>query len=126
MPVNPATIPNTPVNAPLARNILPVSSSHSATDTPNSSSPVAILTQDRQVEVLTPCIRQHDRFVHPSGKPLQPGTVIICKDLPFIVFSNGKIYNFTGGNMGQLYIVILANTNSWLKPLIVLVLSLIY
>ena len=103
-PVNPATIPSTPVNAPLARHILPDGSSHSATDTSNSNSPVANLTQDRQVEVLTPCMRQHDRFVNPSGKPLQPGTVIVCEDLPFIVSSNGKICNFTGGNMGQLYI----------------------
>ena len=51
-----------------------------------------------------PCMRQHDRFVDPSGKPLQPGTVIICEDLPFIVSSNGKIYNFMGGNIKQLYI----------------------
>ena len=49
-------------------------------------------------------MRQHDRFVDPSSKPLQPGTVIICEDLPFIVSSNGKIYNFTGGNIKQLYI----------------------
>ena len=104
MPVNPATIPSTSVNAPLARSILPDSSSHLATDTSNSKSPVAILSQDRQVELLTPCMRQHDRFVDPTGKLLQPGMVIVCEDLPFIVSSNGKIYNFTGGNMGQLYI----------------------
>ena len=52
-----------------------------------------------------PCMRQHDRFVDPEGKPLQPGMVIFCKDLPFIVSANGKIYNYTGGNMKQLYIV---------------------
>ena len=51
-----------------------------------------------------PCMRQHDRFVDPQGKPLQPGTVIFCEDLPFIVSANGKIYNYTGGNMKQLYI----------------------
>ena len=100
MPLNPATIPSTPVNSPLARSILPDSSRHLATDTSNSNSPVAILTQDKQVEVLTPCTRQHDRFVDPSGKPLQP----VCEDLPFIVSSNGKIYNFIGGNIKQLYI----------------------
>ena len=66
---------------------------HSASDAPNT------LPSDRQVEALTPCTRQHDRFVIPSGKPLQPGTVIVCKDLPFVVSINGKIYNFTGGNM---------------------------
>ena len=49
-------------------------------------------------------MRQHDRFVNPSGKPLPPGTVIVFKDLPFVVSSNGKMYNFTGGNMRQLYI----------------------
>ena len=103
MPVNPATIPSTAVNVPLARSVLPDNSSHSATDTSNPKSP-AILSQDRQVELLTPCMRQHDRFVDPTGNPLQPGTVIVCEDLPFIVSSNGKIYNFTGGNMGQLYI----------------------
>ena len=49
-------------------------------------------------------MRQNDRFVDPSGNPLQPGTVIVCDDLPFVVSNNGKIYNFTGGNMKQLYI----------------------
>ena len=58
----------------------------------------------RQVEVLTPCTRQYDRFVDPQGRPLQPGTVIFCDDLPFIVSANGKIYNYTGGNMKQLYV----------------------
>ena len=103
-PVNPATIPSAPVNSLLARGILPDNNSHAATNTPNSNSPVAICTQDKQVEALTPCIRQHDRFVDPSGKPLQPVTVIICKDLPFVVSSNGKICNFMGDNMKQLYV----------------------
>ena len=51
-----------------------------------------------------PCMRQNDRFVDPSGNPLQPGTIIVCNDLPFIVSNNSKIYNFMGGNMKQLYI----------------------
>ena len=51
-----------------------------------------------------PCIRQNDKFVDPSGNPLQPGTLIVCNDLPFVVSNNGKIYNFMGGNMKQLYI----------------------
>ena len=101
MPVNPATLPTTPVNPPLARS----NNSHTVTDTSNSNSPIAILTQVKHAEVLTSCMRQCDRFVDPTGKLLQPGTVIVCEDLPFIVSSNGKIYNFTGGNMGQLYIV---------------------
>ena len=50
------------------------------------------------------CTRQHDRFVDPNGKPLQPGMVIFCDDPPFIVSANGKIYNHTGGNMKQSYI----------------------
>ena len=77
MPVNPATLPSTPVNSPLSRSILPDNSSHAVTDTSNSKSPIAILTQVKQAEVLTPCIRQCDRLVDPTGKLLQPGTVIV-------------------------------------------------
>ena len=51
-----------------------------------------------------PCTRQHDRFVDPECKPLQLGMVIFCEELPFIISNNGKIYNFAGGNMKQLYI----------------------
>ena len=40
----------------------------------------------------------------PQVSHSQPGTVIVCEDLPFVVSSNSKIYNFTGGNMKQLYI----------------------
>ena len=43
-------------------------------------------------------------FVDPSGKPLQPGTIIICDKIPFVVSNNGKIYNFTGGSFKQLYV----------------------
>ena len=73
-------------------------------DTSNPNSPVPISLQNRQVEVLTPCMRQHDRFVDPEGKPLQPSMVFFCKDLPFIVSANGKIYNYMGDNIKQLYI----------------------
>ena len=92
----------TPVNSELTRSILPDNRNHTTSDTP-----ITLITksaQDRQVEALTPCMRQHNRFVDPSGKLLQPGTVIFCDDLSFVVSSNGKIYNFTGGNMKQLYI----------------------
>ena len=58
----------------------------------------------RQVESFKPCIRQNDRFVNPSGNPLQPGTIIICNNIPFVVSNNVKIYNFTGGSMKQLYV----------------------
>ena len=54
MPVNPATVPSTPVASTLARSILPDNSSSAVTDTSNSNSPVPILTQDRQVKVLMP------------------------------------------------------------------------
>ena len=73
-------------------------------DTSNPNTPVPITMQDRQVDVLMPCTRQHDRFVDPKGKPLTPGTVIFCDDLSFIVSANSKIYNYTGSNMKQLYV----------------------
>ena len=55
-------------------------------------------------ENFTPCVRQNDRFVDPSGNLLQPGTVIICNKLPFIVSNSGKIYHFRGGSFKHLYI----------------------
>ena len=58
----------------------------------------------RQVESFTLCVRQNDRFVDPSGNPLQPGTMIICNNILFVVSNNGKIYNFTGGSIKQLYV----------------------
>ena len=73
-------------------------------DTLNPNTPVPITMQDRQVEVLMPCTRQHYTFVDPKGRHLQPGTVIFCDNLPFIVSANSNIYNYTGGNMKQLYV----------------------
>ena len=105
-PTRPTTLlsdaPNTPVNSQLARSILPDNRNHTTSNTPNI--PITASAQDRQVETLTTCMRQHDRFVNPSGKLPQPGTVNVCGDLPFVVSSNGIIYNFMGGNMKQLYI----------------------
>ena len=103
-PVNPAIVPNSPLTSPVARSIPSDNNSSAAMDTSNSNTPVPISMQDKQVEVLTPCMRQHGRFVVPECKQLQPGTVIFFEDLPFIVSANGKIYNYTGGNMKQLYI----------------------
>ena len=40
----------------------------------------------------------------PHVNHFNPGTVIVCDDLPFVVSNNRKNYNFTGGNMKQLYI----------------------
>ena len=102
-PVNPATVPHSPATSLVAKSILSDNSS-TVMNTSNPNTPVPISTLDKQVEVLLPCTRQHDRFVDTKGKPLQPGTVIFCKDLPFIVSANGKVYNYTGGNMKQLYI----------------------
>ena len=89
---------HTPVNTLLPRNVLisndPKQNSISA-DTPSSQ---------RQVKSFTPCVRQNGRFVNPSDKPLQPGTVIICDKIPFVVSINGKINNSTGGRFKQLYV----------------------
>ena len=63
---------HTPANTQLPRNMLTTSDFNqdcTSTDTPSSH---------RQGESFMPCVRQNDRFVNPSGKPLQPGTIIIC------------------------------------------------
>ena len=105
-PVNNATTPHLPVKAPSARSTPSYGNNSIVMDTSNSNTPMSmpVTTQDRQIEVLTPCTRQYNRFTGPQGRPLQPGTVIFCKDLPFIVSPNGKIYNYTGSNMKQLYV----------------------
>ena len=69
-----------------------------------ASNTTSTLPSQRQVKALTPCVRQNDRYVNPSDNPLQPGTVIVCDNLPFVVSKNGKIYNFTESNMKQIYI----------------------
>ena len=88
----------TQVNTPLPRNVLTINDPNQdsiSADTPSSQ---------KQVKSFTQCVRQNDRFVNPSGKPLQPGTIIICDKIPFIASNNGKIYNFTGGSLKQLYV----------------------
>ena len=83
----------TPVNIPLPRNMLTareLNQDSTLTDTPLSQ---------RWFKSFTPCVRQNDRFVNPSGKPLQLGTIIICDKIPFAVSNNGKIYNFTRGSL---------------------------
>ena len=94
-----------------------------STDTPSSQ---------RQVKSFTPCIRQNDRFVDPSGKPLQLGTIIMCDKIPFVV--SNTIYNFTGGSFTQLYVtdssehkflVSLANSPSTFSSIINSVISLL-
>ena len=77
----------TPVNTPLPRSVF----TKNGPDQNSSSSGTP--PSQRQVESFTPCVRQNDRFVDPSGKTLQPGTIIICDKILFIVSNNGKIYN---------------------------------
>ena len=118
----------TPVNTPLPRSVF-------TTNGPNQDSISADTPpSQRQVESFTPCVRQNDRFVDPAGKPLQPGTIIICDKIPFIVSNNGKIYNFTWGSFKQLYVanasehkflVSLAKSPSTLSSIINSVLSLL-
>ena len=85
------------VNTPLSRSVL--TKNGPSQDSSSSGTPPS----QRQVESFTPCVRQNDRFVDPSGYPLQPGNVIVCNNIPFIVSNNGKIYNFTGVSMKHLY-----------------------
>ena len=86
------------VNPQFSRSVLTENGSHQASST--ASTPPSVT----QVESFTPCVRQNDRFDDPSGSPLQPGTVIVCDNLPFVVSNNGKIYNFMEGSMKQLYV----------------------
>ena len=116
------------MNTPLPRNVLTSNDPEQDSiwaDTPSSK---------RQVKSFTPCVRQNDRFVDPSGRPLQPGTIIICDKIPFVVSNNGNIYNFTGGSFKQLYVtdpskhkflVSLANSPSTFSSMINPVISLL-
>ena len=119
---------HTPVNNPLPRNMLTTS------DSSQDSTPADTPSSQRQVESFTPCVRQNVRFVNPSGKPLQPCTIIICDKIPFIVSNNDKIYNFTGGSFKQLYItdpskhnflISLANSPSTFSSIINSIISLL-
>ena len=87
-----------PVNTPLPRSVLTKNG-----PSQDSSSPGTLPFQ-RWVESFTLCVRQNEWFVDPSGKSLQPGTIIVCDSILFVVSNNGKIYNFTGGSMKQLYV----------------------
>ena len=86
------------VNTQFPRSVL--TENRASQDSSSSGTPPS----QRQMESFTPCVRQNDRFVDPSGNPLQPGTIIVCNNIPFVVSNNGKIYNFTGGSMKQLYV----------------------
>ena len=117
-----------PVNTPLPRNMLTTSDSNQDSTLADTQS------SQRPVKSFTWCVRQNDRFVDPSGKPLQPGTIIICNKIPFILSNNGKIYNFTGGSFKQLYVadpsehkflVSLANSPSTFSSIINSIISLL-
>ena len=119
---------STPVNTPLPRSVLTNNGPDQESTLSDTSS------SQRQVESITPCVTQNDRFVDPSAKPLQPGTVIICAKIPFIVSNNGKIFNFTGGSFKQLYVadpsdhkflVSLANSPNTFSSIINSVISLL-
>ena len=118
------------MNTSLPRNMLTTSDPNqdpTLADTPSSQT---------QVKSFTPCVRQNDRFVNQSGNPLQPGTIIICNKISFLVLNNGKIYNFTGGSFKQLevyvtdpsehkFLVSLANSPSTFSSIINSVISLL-
>ena len=87
-----------PVNSQFSRCVL--AKNGPSQDSSSSGTPPS----QRQVESFTPCVRQNDRVVNSSGNPLQSGTVIVCNNILFVVSNNGKIYNFTGGSMKQLYV----------------------
>ena len=75
------TIPHTPVTTLPARSTPSQGNDPAVIDTLSANTPMPVSTtaQDRyhQVEVLTPCTRQYDRFVDPQGRPLQPGTIFL-------------------------------------------------
>ena len=81
-PVNTATVPHMPVTTPVPRCTPSKSNSSAVMDTLNPNIPIPITMQDRQVEVHMPCMRQHDRFVDPKGKLIQPGTAIFVTIYP--------------------------------------------
>ena len=94
-----------PVNTQFPKSVL--TKNGPSQDCSSSGTPPS----QRQVESFTLCVRQNDRFVDPSGNLLQPGTIIVYNNILFIVSNNGKIYNFTGGSMMQLYVTDLASIN---------------
>ena len=73
----PSEAQGVPVNPQFSRSVLTENGSHQA---PNTST----LPSQRQLKALIPCMRQNDRFVNPSGNPLQSGTIIVCNNLPFV------------------------------------------
>ena len=86
----------TQVNTPLPRSVLTENGPDQDSNSPGKP------PSQRQVESFTPGVRQNDRFVDLSGKPLQLGTIIICDKIPFVMSNNGKIYTFRGGSFKQL------------------------
>ena len=68
-PVNTTTAPQTPVITPPARITSSQDNSSAVMDTSNSNTPIITATQDRQVDVPTPCTRQNDMLVDPQVDP---------------------------------------------------------
>ena len=79
-PVNTATALHSPVKAPVARCTTSQENNSAVMDSSNTNTPtpmpIATHNRQHQVEVLTPCTIQYNRFVDPQGRPLQPDTVI--------------------------------------------------
>ena len=95
-PANSTAVPPTPVTTPLAQGTPSPGNNSAVQDTSSTDTPIPmpVATRDggHEVEVLTSCTRQYNRFVDSQGRPLQAGTVIFCDDLPFVVSTNGRIY----------------------------------
>ena len=62
--------PSTPKNTPLPRRV-------PKDNSPEQDSALATPPSQASVENFTPCVRQNNTFVDPSGNPLQSGTVNI-------------------------------------------------
>ena len=89
---------HTPVNTPLPRNVL--TSNDPKQDSISAGTPCSPGTgQKASHHVSNRMTGLSTHQVH-----LQPGTIIICDKIPFVVSNNDKIYNFTWGSFKQLYV----------------------
>ena len=62
-------------------------------------------SQDYSSSGILPSQRQVESLGRMTGLLNHwPGTIIVCNNILFVVSNNGKIYNFTGGSMKQLYV----------------------
>ena len=66
-----------PVNTPFPGSVLTKNGPRQ--DSSSSSTPPS----QRQVGSFTPCVRQNDKFVNPSGNPFQPGIMLTLVNIHF-------------------------------------------